>query len=215
MLWLLNCTRLIKGISVCGRAGYRTRTLKLGHVSGATHYCREAVRTIRAVSASYEETFNMIHEFSVDIWNRPRPHVNDILAVWLEAWDAAPVRLEWEPFSARSSVMLLSHPMLFLQGRHAPLASFEGPAVWANHMLRGVCVPASWREATQVLLPKDGVEVGDAVAIHVEKLLPMILQCAVWRLIGSVFARRTNAREWVRSWRPPSFHGALCDPLWV
>ena len=55
--------------------------------------------------------------------------------------------------------------------------------------MQGDHVPTSWKEATQVLLPKDGYEIGESGAVPVSKLRPITLQCAVWRLIGSAFTR--------------------------
>ena len=57
----------------------------------------------------------------------------------------------------------------------------------------------------QVHLPKDGA----SSESQVDKLRPITVLCAVWRLVGSTIVRRTSFRRWVQAWAPASCHGAI------
>ena len=128
-------------------------------------------------------------KFRSEIWSRPRPSSHEMFAAWVEEWNEAPAALAGEPLTAQESqaAALASHAVAAGPSgwrpeglKHAPLAAFEDVTVWVNQVLLCNCVPDTWREAVQVLIPKDGIEADAAGSIPVDKLRPITPQCTIW-----------------------------------
>lgn len=78
-----------------------------------------------------------------------------------------------------------------------------------NRWVQRTQVPEIWTHIRQIHLPKENLTQHEPV--KPEKLRPISILSAWWRLTTSTIAKRSSARTWVNQLCPPASHGGLCQ----
>ncbi|CAE7421648.1 rbcL [Symbiodinium sp. CCMP2592] len=160
------------------------------------------------------EAVELLRDLWEGVWNRPRPPDEQVFQAWAEEWASPPQGFQWEAFTADEleAAARGSHSKAAgtsgwtpMELRAAPKAAFQDLASLLNAAMRIGLVPSIWKESVQVHLPKEGA----ASECQVDKMRPITILCAVWRLVGSAVVKRPAFRGWLQAWAPASCHGAI------
>ena len=138
------------------------------------------------------------------------------------AWSAVigpsdlPEEVPWVPFTAHE----LAQQAKRMQSSSAGLDGWAGDelACWptsawsqyaslANSWFEKGQFPAAWCQLRQVHLPKENVQYKEHCPV--DKLRPIVIESALWRVLASAWVRRAETQKWVQAWAPFEAFGGI------
>ena len=166
------------------------------------------------------EAIEVLRKFWSRIWYRPRTPLNDAFNAWTVAIHPGdlPGELQWSPFTPQE----LAHQAQRMKQSSAGLdgCAGHGLACWpdiawtqyatlVNSWLEKGQFPAAWCELRQVHLLKENVQYKEHCPV--DKLRPIVIESALWRVLASAWVRRSEAQAWVRAWVPAEAFGGIAE----
>ena len=90
-----------------------------------------------------------------------------------------------------------------------PTSAWSQYASLANSWFEKGQFPAAWRQLRQVHLPKENVQYKEHCPV--DKLRPIVIETALWRVLASAWVRRDEIQKWVQAWAPFEAFGGIAE----
>ena len=164
------------------------------------------------------DVVEVLRQFWSRIWYRAEVSVETAFNAWSAVIGPSdlPDKVPWIPFTAHE----LAQQAKRMQSSSAGLDGWAGDelACWptsawfqyassANSWFEKGQFPAAWCQLRQVHLPKENVQYKEHCPV--EKLRPIVIETALWRVLASAWVRREETQKWVQAWAPIEAFGGI------
>ena len=164
------------------------------------------------------DAIETLRDFWNQIWHRPVVQTQSAYEAWTaviqpgEELEALP----WTPFCGvelSAQAQRMKHGAAGLDGWTGdelscwPMCAWEQYARLANEWFESQCFPRQWCDFRQIHIPKQALH--SKPHCPADKLRPIVVESALWRVLASVWVRRTATQAWVQNWVPSQAFGGI------